>query len=865
MASGVNVKMGVSGIAQFKQNMATAKNSLKTVDEQLKLNEKQFKATGDAEAFMQQKSELLKVKLEEQKAIVEQAEKALEKMTSQGVDKSSKAFQDMQQQLLRARSGLLDTQMEMQGIETSADDAAAAVTDMATDMSNIGKQISFQTVTEGLDRITDGLKAAALRAINFGKELVNATLGAGHWADELVTTATQYKQIDPSMTPEKLQRMRKTANLIDTSVESIMSSKQKLAKASEKGNDDMDAIFAQLGVERTRYGEVRDVNELFWETGEALMKIQNTSDRIDMGRKLFGDWDSLAPLFEAGREEYEKTMEAQSVVTQENIDKLTKMDDAYVKLENELETLKNTFFSELAPSITTVTDSLSGLVSKFNEFLQTDEGKEMMNSLGQNIEKLFSSLTEFDAEGAIQKVGEVMGGIKDAFDWITKNWGTVSTGLLAIAAGWGAIKVATVGLKIAQVLTGAGSLLGGGTPKPTMPSVTPVSAGDPVAKGAKGAATGGAAAGASALGVAATKVASNTAASFVSSGLSELAPVVGDMFLNQTNMGRAIRDAQGIEAVWEGLKQDVSEKADEIKVNAAGFGENWDPHGENANVLAQLYGRISDKVAEILNPPAEQRRGTNENFAAAMESQTDELQDAFVKFVTAEREMMEFAGSPEYTDETMQALVDAANEAQEALLALEGHEDILQAYSDWRQRNSYGNDDWILPDEKFLTENAKTTGENTAVSLENGLASKAGELEKEAEVVGENTAVGLANGIEKGSVEAIMAMDRLTNLLIGSATRKLAIKSPSRVMMGIGEYVSIGFAEGIENGYGRISDAVDGMARVATGVAGGNGTGGTAATRIIDVTLMIGPEKLTEVLVPLVDGAMGEEVDLMRR
>ena len=66
MATGVNVKMGVSGIAQFKQNMATARNSLKTVDEQLKLNEKQFKATGDSEAYMQQKSELLKTKLDEQ-------------------------------------------------------------------------------------------------------------------------------------------------------------------------------------------------------------------------------------------------------------------------------------------------------------------------------------------------------------------------------------------------------------------------------------------------------------------------------------------------------------------------------------------------------------------------------------------------------------------------------------------------------------------------------------------------------------------------------------------------------------------------------------------------------------------------------
>ena len=68
--NGVNVKMGVEGVAQFKQNMKTAQTAVKTLDEQLKLNEKQFKATGDAEAYMQEKAELLKVRLEEQKAII---------------------------------------------------------------------------------------------------------------------------------------------------------------------------------------------------------------------------------------------------------------------------------------------------------------------------------------------------------------------------------------------------------------------------------------------------------------------------------------------------------------------------------------------------------------------------------------------------------------------------------------------------------------------------------------------------------------------------------------------------------------------------------------------------------------------------
>ena len=91
----------------------------------------------------------------------------------------------------------------------------------------------------------------------------------------------------------------------------------------------------------------------------------------------------------------------------------------------------------------------------------------------------------------------------------------------------------------------------------------------------------------------------------------------------------------------------------------------------------------------------------------------------------------------------------------------------------------------------------------------------------------------------------------------------LKISSPSKVMRQMGEFVSEGFAEGIESGFGRVSDAVDSMARVATSIP--DRTGGGYGNRMIDVTLMIGPDKLTEVIVPLVDNTLGEEINLMRR
>ena len=124
MANGVNIKMGVSGIAQFKQGINQAKQSVKTLDAQLALSEKQFKATGDSESYMTEKAELLKAKLEAQKTVLKDAEQALDSMAKNGVDRSSKAYQDMYRTMLSAKGEILDTENAMRGVEEAAGEAS---------------------------------------------------------------------------------------------------------------------------------------------------------------------------------------------------------------------------------------------------------------------------------------------------------------------------------------------------------------------------------------------------------------------------------------------------------------------------------------------------------------------------------------------------------------------------------------------------------------------------------------------------------------------------------------------------------------------------------------------------------------------
>jgi len=89
---------------------------------------------------------------------------------------------------------------------------------------------------------------------------------------------------------------------------------------------------------------------------------------------------------------------------------------------------------------------------------------------------------------------------------------------------------------------------------------------------------------------------------------------------------------------------------------------------------------------------------------------------------------------------------------------------------------------------------------------------------------GANFVAGVARGILSGASAVISAVGSIAQQAISSFKSKLAIFSPSRVMMDIAQWIPIGIAEGIEGGAGYVTDAMDGL---ADGVAEGLTLSGT--------------------------------------
>lgn len=398
----VNVKLGVD-LGDFNSGIKSAKEQIKTFDAALKYAEASLKSTGDAESALTTKTEALRGKLEAQKKVVDQYTDALQKMNAAGVEKTSSSYQKMQTNLLNAKAAMETTRAQINDLNTSQKNAANSADDLATNVGKIGKNVSLQTLSDGLSKLNNSLERGARTAIRMGRTIARSAMSSTGWADDLSTRSTQY-----GIDVETLQRMENVAAYIDTDVDAIISARDRMSKNRE-------SLAELLGIST----DGRSVDDVFWEAGEAIMKLGEGFDQNEYAMKIFGrGWRELLPLFTAGREEYEALMESQSVLSKEQIDNLVKGDDAFKQVQQQAQLLINQFWADNAGKIT------------------------------------------------------------DLLQWIIDNKDGVVAAITAIGGAFAALKLSEVALDIAKVVRGFQGLTGGGkggTPTPTTgtPTVLP--------------------------------------------------------------------------------------------------------------------------------------------------------------------------------------------------------------------------------------------------------------------------------------------------------------------------------------------------------------------------------------------------------
>ena len=321
-------------------------------------------------------------------------------------------------------------------------------------------------MVNGVGRITGAFENAISKVGELATKMWNLMRDVAEWADDVQTSANMY-----GVSAEDYQRMKYAAKLTDTSVETLAKSQQKFKTALKGGLDNsglVDTMQAlRIPITDKDTGRMREWTDLFWEAGAAIKAMGDDEvAQNDYAMKLFGkSWKELMPLFttnpgESARERYNNLMEEAPVVSQENIDRLTSLQDQLDRLDSQFEVLKVNLLSELAPAFETLAGVLTDLFEQFNEWIQSDDGKEMMASLRDSLTSFFDGVKDIDFSTAVNTVKDAFGTLRTALDWIVKNKDKVWNAIKYIGAGFGLLKIGEFSLIGAMTVGGLKNIVG---------------------------------------------------------------------------------------------------------------------------------------------------------------------------------------------------------------------------------------------------------------------------------------------------------------------------------------------------------------------------------------------------------------------
>lgn len=435
--------------------MNSAASAVKALNAEEKAAEAQFKATGDAQSYQEEKLRILNEKMEEQRKAVEAAQAAVKKLTEQGFARNSREMQTWRTKLANAQTALSQTEGKLKSLNvsidntsTTMDNGAQAAADYSAQLEAIGGAISVEGAIRSIDRVTDKITDGIRTVGNLAKEIWNLEADAAHWADEVITNAAQ-----SGMDVETYQAWQFAAQIVDTSVEQIISSSTQLNGRLLRENAEVAGAINAIGVAITNEnGQMRDSQDVFWDTIRALHAMDDATERNNRAQQIFGSgWRNLSTLIDQGAEAWDNAVEEARqyyVLNEDQVGRLGSLDDTLNRLGAGLTTARLQVLSALAPVFEDIANAMSTAVNAFNEFLQTEEGQAALDALGTALQGLLETFLDTSPEGirnAVTVVTNVITGLTNALNWLIENKDAVIAAITAIAG----IFLISAGLKIA--------------------------------------------------------------------------------------------------------------------------------------------------------------------------------------------------------------------------------------------------------------------------------------------------------------------------------------------------------------------------------------------------------------------------------
>lgn len=498
MAKGdINIKLVLQGEKEYSQGMKNAAANVKELNSRLKAAQAEFENAGDAQKYAAEQAEIFKQKIEEQEKAVKAAEDALKYLSDNGFEENDARMRSWRISLNNAKAELNKLQAQLKKTESATDASTSSVQMQAKKMSEaetaakgyadkldkIDKNISFETALSKLNIVKDTVSAILEGVEKVGKGIWNYEAQAAQWATEINTKAAE-----AGISPAVYQSYQYAAMMLGMTIDDYVEMSKEIDKALMSEDVEIAKAFNELGVEtRNQDGTMRSAFEVLNEVAAALGSVNTETAKNVLASKLLGEeYRKLNPLINAGGDAWAHYVEEGKdigTVSKSAFDALTELDKSRLRLATQFDTIKRESAGQLAPGFQAITDGLSGLLTQFDEFLDSEKGQavvEKINGLlttigetignidvGNAVDGFFSKFENVDLGKTIDTIAKAVSSFTDALSWVIEHGEDVVSWIGKIAAAYGAIKVSS---EVIQLMNFLKSGSGGGGQLPTVAS-----------------------------------------------------------------------------------------------------------------------------------------------------------------------------------------------------------------------------------------------------------------------------------------------------------------------------------------------------------------------------------------------------------
>ena len=280
---------------------------------------------------------------------------------------------------------------DMADVGDSAEETGEDVEDSSDSFSDFGDaaEVAGEMAAAAMDAVVvavEAVVAAAVAAgaaigaafVEAGSALVDATFNTSQLADELLTLSST-----TGLSTDTLQELNYASELLDVDTQTVTGSMTKLLKTmgnAADGSSSAAAKFEELGIAYLdSEGNMRSVEDVFWESIDALGQIENESERDAAAMELFGrSARELNPLIEAGSGAFEELAEEANevgyVMSGETLDAFGELDDNMQRLNNMTDAVSNSFGQILLPILSDMSGEAVSLMGDFSGALAATGG-----------------------------------------------------------------------------------------------------------------------------------------------------------------------------------------------------------------------------------------------------------------------------------------------------------------------------------------------------------------------------------------------------------------------------------------------------------------------------------------------------------